>query len=208
MLTTPSFTADNALNAFAFVEYNTTAEAYRAAASEKWLWGTKLRVEPKEYSARRENRMRNNMETPGGIGDWAGGNVVGYGTHANPAAGGVGNWGYLLPPQHMSPAWSGPYNPHHAPPHPHQQMHMQSWGSGPIMPTPPTGPRSMMMGGGGGGQGQQQQQMGFFSPTPQGHMAHMTHMGYAYAPNPGMSFAAPMQENPGMRTIFEQEEEF
>ncbi|OAP55827.1 hypothetical protein AYL99_09979 [Fonsecaea erecta] len=44
---------NDAVNIFAFVEYTTAHEADRAASADRYMHGLKLRVEQKEYSARR-----------------------------------------------------------------------------------------------------------------------------------------------------------
>ena len=48
----------NSLNVFGFVEYVTVAAANAAAETEHYIGSQKLRVEPKEYSSRRQNRIR------------------------------------------------------------------------------------------------------------------------------------------------------
>ncbi|KIW94955.1 uncharacterized protein Z519_04935 [Cladophialophora bantiana CBS 173.52] len=45
------------VNNFAFIEFSTPREANRAASAERYLQGIKLRVEQKEYSARRPSRF-------------------------------------------------------------------------------------------------------------------------------------------------------
>lgn len=45
------------MNTFAFVEFSTAIEANVAAESEVSIRGTKIRIEPKEYTARRKSRL-------------------------------------------------------------------------------------------------------------------------------------------------------
>ena len=47
----------NTINTFAFVEYTTHAEAINAASVEKVVGKQKLRIEPKEYTSRRPQRL-------------------------------------------------------------------------------------------------------------------------------------------------------
>ena len=47
----------DSVNVFGFVEYVTAAQANAAASVEQWMGPNKLRIEPKEYAARRASRM-------------------------------------------------------------------------------------------------------------------------------------------------------
>ncbi|KPI43443.1 Tripeptidyl aminopeptidase [Cyphellophora attinorum] len=53
-----------ALNCFAFVEFSSPADADTAYQTEMWIKNNKLRIEPKEYTARRNQRMA--FESPPG----------------------------------------------------------------------------------------------------------------------------------------------
>ena len=54
----------NSVNTFGFVEFTSPMEASAAANAEKYLGSHKLRVEPKEYSARRGQRLAQVMPVP------------------------------------------------------------------------------------------------------------------------------------------------
>jgi RNA recognition motif-containing protein len=54
----------NSINVFGFVEYATSDQASAAAADEHFMGDKKLRVEPKEYSARRATRLNTPISPP------------------------------------------------------------------------------------------------------------------------------------------------
>ena len=104
------------VNVFGFVEYGSSSEAEEASYTEKWLGGKKLRTEPKEYTARRGNRInqgaaavaptpdRSPRRTPRRITPQASNALT-----ARLAANNVENFGSVYtpgptPPQHLLPA--------------------------------------------------------------------------------------------------------
>ncbi|EXJ81836.1 hypothetical protein A1O1_07901 [Capronia coronata CBS 617.96] len=56
--------AEDSVNIFGFIEFSNPKEAERASMAERSLHGVKLRVEPKEYSARRTQRTAYVPPTP------------------------------------------------------------------------------------------------------------------------------------------------